>query len=195
MRRIKQGFQSGLVPGLVAEAVAPEPGDGSPLQDVLAAGIDDATARYVLHARVSFDLLRQAAGQLAGLLVLAAAGGPSAQDHPMLGLAGGCVAEALDGLRALAPPERGAHHHRHLLRAAGAIGTALGSARERLSRRDDASMDAILVPLRIGYRHLQWAAGALPGFEIVAFGQGCCAAHPAVSGPPGDGRDSRMRPA
>lgn len=189
MRRIEQGLR----PSLVAEAVVPEPGGGGPLQDVLAAGLDDATARYVLHARVPFDLLRQAAGQLAGLLVLAAAGGSSAQDHPMLELAGGCVAEALDGLRILSPPDRGTHHHRHLLRAATAIGAALGSARARLHRRDDASMDAILVPLRTGFRHLQWAAGALPGFEVVAFGQGCCATHPAVSRPSGAARSSRMR--
>jgi hypothetical protein len=33
------------------------------------------------------------------------------------------------------------------------------------------------VPLRAAYRELQWAALALPGFEIVALSQGCCAAH------------------
>jgi hypothetical protein len=187
MRRIEQGFR----PGLVAEAVAPEP-DAGPSEDVLAAGIDDATAGYVLRAQVPFDLLRQAAGQLAGLLVLAAAGGSSAQDHPMLGLSSGCVAEALDALRGITPPGAAAHHHHHLLRAAASIGTALGNARERLHQRDDASVEAILAPLRAGFRHLQWAASALPGFEIVAFGQGCCAAHPAVARPPGGARRSPM---
>ena len=191
MRRIEQGFR----PGLVAEAVAPEPGCANPPADVLAAGLDDATVGYVLRARMPFDLLRQAAGQLAGLLVLAAAGGSSAQAHPMLGLAEGCVSEALDGLRGVMPPDAAVHHHHHLRGAAVAIGAALANARERLHRRDDASMDAILVPLRAGFLHLQWAADALPGFEIVAFGQGCCATHPAVRRPAGKARISRTRTA
>jgi len=37
----------------------------------------------------------------------------------------------------------------------------------------------VLAPLRAGFQELQWAAAALPGFEIVAFSQGCCALHAA----------------
>jgi hypothetical protein len=45
------------------------------------------------------------------------------------------------------------------------------------------------MPLRAGYTHLQHAAGALPGFELVGFDHACCGslgspAHPARPGLP-----------
>ena len=47
------------------------------------ANIDNETVAYILVARKHFEDLRQVAAQLAGLLVLAAAGGKSATpDHP-----------------------------------------------------------------------------------------------------------------
>jgi len=47
--------------------------------------IDDKTVAYIVGAQKYFEDLRQIAAQLAGLLVLAAAGGKSATpDHPML---------------------------------------------------------------------------------------------------------------
>jgi hypothetical protein len=188
MKRIEQGLRPPLLPvsaGL--EADGPEsPGD------ILTAQLDDATTSYVVNTRVPFDLMRQANGQLAGLLVLAASGGRSAQDHPMLHLAEECLREALDGIRGIRPPPQAEHHHLHLLEAARAIRLALRMARERLHQRDDASMDAIMEPLRAGFRQLQWAAGALPGFEIVAFEQGCCASHPAIRRP--DDRETGSRP-
>ena len=45
-------------------------GGGTVPPDILTAELDDATAAYVCAAQPAFDLLRQAAGQLAGLLVL-----------------------------------------------------------------------------------------------------------------------------
>lgn len=175
MIRIEQGLR----PPTLANAGTEGAGAGLPA-DILAARLDDVTTAYVLKTRMPFDLLRQASGQLAGLLVLAASGGRSAQHHPMLGLAEGCLAEAVDLLRGTSPPPRAVHHHFHLTQAARAIGRAMEAARERLHRRDDESMDAIIGPLRAGFHQLQFAAGALPGFEIVAFEQGCCGSHPAV---------------
>ena len=84
-------------------------GGGTVPPDILAVELDDATAAYVCAVQPAFDLLRQAAGQLAGLLVLSVACARNAGAHPMLELA--CEAEA-----------EGARYDpggRHILSAAG----------------------------------------------------------------------------
>jgi hypothetical protein len=148
--------------------------------------LDDLTVIYVLAARPHFENLRQIAGQLAGLLVLAATGARSAApDHPLLHSAETLFQESIDGIRRTRTTDRALHHHQHLTLAAAALETALSAARDRLGRTDGrADLDAIMIPLRAGYAHLQHAANALPGFEMVAFEQGCCGsrvgpAHPA----------------
>jgi hypothetical protein len=144
------------------------------------AALDAATVAYVLAAQPHFEGLKQAAGQLGGLLVLAAAGSKSiTQEHAMLESARRVHAEAADGLACLCPPARAAHHHHHLGQAASAIGAALVEARRSLhafaaGQRD---VDGALWPLKLGHRHLGWAANALPGFEMVSFQQACCAGH------------------
>ncbi len=157
---------------------------GSLSSDLLACdgvgGLDEATLRYVTSMRVPFDLLRQAAGQLAGVLVLAVSGRTGAAGHPMLDLAQTARRDAQDVVFGTVAPPRGVHHHRHLSRAAGLIGAALDAARLHRRGDDDAATDAVLKPLRAGFQELQQAAAALPGFEVVAFAQGCCARH---SGP------------
>ena len=150
-----------------------------PMPALMSTTLNHATAAYVMAARPAFDGLRQAAGQLAGVLVLAAACGRSAPGHPMLAVAREVWAEAMDVIRRLEAPEPGRHHHRHLRSAAVAIGRALAEAR-CLSGNNATVVDVILRPLRDGFQELQWAAGALPGFEIVAFEQGCCARHRGV---------------
>jgi hypothetical protein len=153
-------------------------GDNVP-SDILTAALDDATTAYVCAAQPAFDLLRQSAGQLAGLLVLNVAGARDAGTHPMLDLACQAEAEARDTIRAVGAslPPQAAHHHHHILSASLSLATALAAARRGLHRRDEAAIDAILVSLRHAYRELQHAAFALPGFEIVALSQGCCVAH------------------
>ena len=138
--------------------------------------LDDLTVGYVLAARPHFENLRHVAAQLAGLLVLAAAGARSAApDHPMLHSAEVLFQESLDGIRRTRPTDRSLRHHQHLAQAAAAIDAALSAARDRLGRPNGhADLDPILVPLRTGYTHLQHAANALPGFEMVAFDHGCC---------------------
>lgn len=145
----------------------------------LPAALDDATLVYVAAMHKAFDQLRQAAGQLAGVLVLAVAGGRGVAGHPMLELADTALSAAADAVRSRRPPPRGAHHHRHLARALEQLGLALAAARLHLRAGDEAGTDAIMAPLRAGFAELQWAANVLSGFEVVAFSQGCCARHAA----------------
>jgi hypothetical protein len=139
--------------------------------------IDDGTAAYVLENRKHFEDLRQVTAQLAGLLVLAAAGAKdAAPDHPLLETAEQLFRDAVDGIRNTRVTLRARRHHHCVLRAADAIGYALNAARRQLGRRGaDVDLDPILTPLRAGYDHLQRAADALPGFEMIAFDRGCCA--------------------
>lgn len=170
MRRVEDGLHLPH-PGLCEPVATEQP------EEEIGADLDSATLAYVLASRPLFEQLRRAAGQIAGLLVLAAAGGRSAQDHPMLGLAVSARDEALDRVRDLHVPPAAEHHHRHLIRAARAVSAAVDAAERGLHRRDDAAVEAVLVPLRAGYQELQWTTGALPGFSMVAFDQACCAIH------------------
>lgn len=167
MKRIAAGMQPPSLPACDLPALS-----GTP------EGLDETTLAYVTAMREPFDLLRQAAGQIAGVLVLAASAGRAAAGHPMLDLANAARQQADDALLRRRPPPVCAHHHRHLRAAARAIGVALAAVRRHLRADDEAGMDATLEPLRAGYQELQWAASALPGFEVVAFSQGCCARAP-----------------
>jgi hypothetical protein len=131
--------------------------------------VDDATATYILENQRCFEDLKQVAMQLAGLLVLAAAGSKSAlPGHPMLAAATELFREACDGLLSARPTERARRHYGHLARAATAIGAALREADGALN------VDRILIPLRAGYAELERAADALPGFEKVSYERACC---------------------
>jgi hypothetical protein len=130
--------------------------------------VDDQTAVYILATRTAFEDLRQVVSLLAGLLVLATAKGKS--DPPDLQPARRLLQQAGDALRAAPLSTQAAGHHAHLLRAAEHLAIAL----QRASLRID--VDSILPPLRSGYDALQKASQTLPGFEMVAFEQGCCSA-------------------
>jgi hypothetical protein len=134
------------------------------------ADVDEQTVAYILATRKHFEDLRQVAAQLAGLLVLAAAGGKSATpDHPMLEAAGQLYRSAADGVRSAQATERARPHHLHLLQAAKMLGTALSRARIGIQ------VDPILKPLQAAYAQLQLASRELPGFEMISFEHGCCA--------------------
>jgi hypothetical protein len=139
--------------------------------------IDDATATYVSVMRAPFELLRQCEAQLAGLMVLAMASGQALAGHPMLDLAAGTMREAEDGIRAARVPASARHHHRHFKEAMREIHRTIEAARRCLKRGDENAIGAALAPLRAAHQHLLWATGALPGFEIVALSQACCAQH------------------
>ncbi len=109
------------------------------------------------------------AAQLAGLLVLAAAGSKEASlDHPTLRSARELFGEADQSLRSVRPTERARKHHAHVAKAAVMIGAAL---KEIDSTFD---VDRILIPLRSGYSELERAADALPGFEKISYEGACC---------------------
>ena len=131
--------------------------------------VDEATAAYIVENQKCFEDLKQVASQLAGLLVLAAAGSrEAAPDHPTLGAARELFREADDALRRARPTERARPHYEHLAQAAALIGAALKESREVLN------VDRILIPLRAGYTELEHAADALPGFQKIAYDRACC---------------------
>jgi len=146
--------------------------------------LDERTIRYVLETRPHFEELRQAIGQVAGMLVLAAAGAKTVtQDHPLFATARGALASASDGIRAAAPTARATHHHRHLLDAVEALRVALRRAQEdmHLHGMERERIEPVLAPLNAAYRHLSWAGKALPGFEVLSFDQACCAPQQPVT--------------
>ena len=130
--------------------------------------VDDLTAAYILETRKTFEDLRQVASQIAGVLVLAAAGGKSATpDHPMLEAAAELHRAASDQVHGARPTARARAHHACLAQAAESLASAL-SASQRME------VEPVLIPVRAAYAHLQRAGATLPGFEMVAFEQGCC---------------------
>ena len=134
--------------------------------------LDDRTVGYVIASQPIFEDLRQVAAQLAGLLVLAATGSKdSTPDHPMLSASTVVLAQAADSVmrvRALVT-ERTLPHHRALADAHSALDRALACAGAW-----PLDVDAVMPPLREAYAHLQQASAELPGFQMVAFDQGCC---------------------
>jgi hypothetical protein len=135
--------------------------------------VDDQTAIYVLATRNAFEDLRQVVSQLAGLLVLAAAKGTG--DSPSLEPTSRLLRQAEDALSNSPFTDRAAPHHAQLVRASAHLKIALQRAGVRID------VDEILPPLRAGYDALQAASRTLPGFEMVAFEQGCCSALPRIT--------------
>ena len=135
--------------------------------------VDDATAAYIARNQRCFEDFKQVAAQLAGLLVLRAAGSKEASpDHPALASARELFREASDALRRAEPTERARQHHAHLRRASRRLAAALGETERRLE------VESILLPLRSGYAELERAAESLPGFEKISYAHACCGVRP-----------------
>src|SRR5581483_1636415 len=98
------------------------------IEDELSLRLDDRLVAYVLQAHRAFNLLRQSAMLLSGLMVLAATGIRGVRDHPMLAQARGVGLDAEKALADIQVPRRAAHHHRHLKRASGELTSALATA-------------------------------------------------------------------
>jgi hypothetical protein len=138
----------------------------------MSCAIDDRTAAYIIESQPIFEDLRQVAGQVAGLLILAASGSKEwVPDHPMLVTAAQVFAHSADALaRSRAPAGEDARaHHRCLVDARTALGHALSFARAW-----PIDIDAVMMPLRDAYSALQRASRLLPGFQIVSFERACC---------------------
>jgi hypothetical protein len=167
---------------LALNAAAAEPQcdceDHNRFAGALSDSLDDRTIRYILETRPHFEDLRHAIGQVAGMLLLAAAGSKTVtQDHPLFATARATLARVADGIGVAQPSGRALHHHRHLVAAIGGLGFALKRAQEDLHLHgiDRARVDPVLDLLETAYRNLAWAAQALPGFELISFDQACCA--------------------
>jgi hypothetical protein len=143
---------------------------------------DDATAPYVLAIQPGFHMLRHAAAQLAAFLVLAVSGSNvAAPDHKLVQGARRAWQEAEEIIRGV-PADRPEvkHHHRHLRRALVDIGAAAAQLGNALIQ-DETELERALQRLKAGWQELQWSTAALPGFEIVALGQACCAGHSVIA--------------
>jgi hypothetical protein len=158
-------------------ACEPEPPESSIPDERLFAGHDPRVFDYVVAAQGRFESLRQCAAQLAGLLVLASAGGRTDAEHPMLELARNAHGAAADATLSASAPAGAGHHHHHMLAAARSLTAALAAMPGALSKRDTGSVDEAFHPLNTAFRELQNASRCLPGFEIIDFEQGCCAEH------------------
>ncbi len=133
------------------------------------AELDSDTLAYILESRKHFEDLRQVSAQLAGLLVLAAAGSQSAgPHHPMLESAAQLYRETAEAIHRARVTIRARRHHQTLLRAAEALRKGLAAA------RSSPHVDLALAPLRLAHDELQRASRELPGFPMVAFEHGCC---------------------
>jgi len=170
MRQVEDGIHLPR-PGLCV-AVTPDIGAAE-----MPEGLDDRTLDYIERARAVFDGIARISGQLAGLLILAAAGARSAQGHPMFALIEEARDEVVSALAALRPTEAARHHHRHLMRAARALSKAVEAAARDLHRWDGPMMEDVTQALRHANQQLQWATRALPGFAVVDLRQSCCAMH------------------
>jgi hypothetical protein len=126
--------------------------------------VDDQTAAYIIVTQKYFEDLKQVAGQLAGLLVLAAAGSKdTGPDHPMLHSAEQLYKHAAEGLRSVRVSGRARIHHDHLLKALAQLGEALSNVGDPL------------VQLQSAYAELRSASRTLPGFQMMSFERACCA--------------------
>ena len=154
------------------------------------AGIDDETVAYNLLAQKPFEDLRQVAAQLAGLLVLATAGGKSATpDHPMLEAARRLLECAAADIQSLRPTTRASAHRNHVAQASATLGCALSCARRHLGRAERCpDVDRVLYPLKAACDQLRLAAGALPGFQVISFEQACCGPQIPATGIVSDSR-------
>ena len=155
--------------------------------------IDDETVSYILSTQRLFEDLRQATAQLAGLLVLAAAGGKSATpDHPMLGAIERLHQSAAAEIQGLRQAGRASAHREHVSQASEALGCALSCARDYLGRTEHGTaVNGVLYPLQAACDQLRCAAGALPGFQVISFEQACCGPQIPTTGIASDARDAR----
>jgi hypothetical protein len=125
--------------------------------------IDDQTIAYILATRTYFEDLKRVAAQLAGSLVLAAAGSKSPAP---LQSTGQLYKSAADGLKSVRVTTRAQRHHESLQAALVKLGDALAFAQE--------SLGDPLIPLESAYADLRSASRSLPGFEMVSFENCCC---------------------
>jgi hypothetical protein len=138
---------------------------------------DGPTLAYMLATREPFEDLRQVVTQIAAFLILAAAKSNGWRDHPMIDATLAGFGRVSDAIRAVAVPNRAQHVHSHLVKAETHVATALNIIAKHRARFDDNALDAALGAIQAAQREMQWSSAAVPGLEMIAFSQGCCAMH------------------
>ncbi|RIX98171.1 hypothetical protein D3218_17455 [Aureimonas flava] len=148
-------------------------GDEGALEAILPS---EAAVRYGLEARLAYDGLRRLAGHVAGLLLLAeAGGGRRVLDLPDLRAARDRLAEIEASLAALRPPLRFEPHRRRLCeahrRAAEVMGLveALGGPADAATARD-----AALREVKTLCAILRSASEPRVGLAMVDLRHACC---------------------
>ena len=131
--------------------------------------------RYVAAARPAQQLVGETLKQVAGFaLLLMTSPGRASLAEGALAAAADAAARAAEDIRAIPVPGRAAHHHHHMRAAAEALRRACAAA---LGRRGGVNRDDLVHALRTASDHLRATERLLPGFELIDFGQACCAAH------------------
>jgi hypothetical protein len=138
---------------------------------------DAATTRYMLATRDAFESLRQVVTQIAALLILAASKSRDWCDHPMIDVTMAARQGMRDAIRAVTVPAGASHVHSHFVNAGHHVDAALSIIAARRTKFDDAALDAALAAVQAAQREMQWSSAAVPGLEMIAFSQGCCAMH------------------
>ncbi|MBZ9674283.1 hypothetical protein [Mesorhizobium sp. ES1-1] len=139
---------------------------------------EQAVLHYVAAARPVQRLISATLTQVAGfaLLLLTSRSRVSLAEGALAG-AQEAAMRAAEEVRALAVPDIAAHHHHHLRGAAETLLQACAAASDQVRARSSDQGDALSSRLRASSDHLRTTASLLPGFELVDFGQACCAMH------------------
>ena len=139
---------------------------------------DEVVLRYVAAARPVQRLISDTLTQVAGFaLLLMTSRNRAPLAEGALASAREAAMRASEAVRALAVPEIAEHHHHHLRAAAAALLQACVATLDCLRVDASEQSDALVRMLRSSSDHLRTTARLLPGFELVDFGQACCAAH------------------
>jgi hypothetical protein len=144
-------------------------------RDIHASSADDRTIRLLLDVHPAFEGLRTVAGQIAGLLILAAAGASGGRvDGSLLEAARLTFKETKERVRNVTAEGPIRHVGHHLRQAAQGIEATLANV-ERGSRAG-LSFDGshALVLLRRAYDHLESVSKLTPGFRLVDTSNSCC---------------------
>lgn len=145
--------------------------------------LNDGLISYLLRVQSTFELLRDTASQTAAILVLIASGSLSAAAHPMLAVAEQSERDVRERLSELKVPVGGQHGHAHLSDATDALRAALSSIRATGAGRaahPTQDIARIYERLQNSLRELRFAAGCLPGLELVSASE-ACACHARIA--------------
>jgi hypothetical protein len=144
-------------------------------RDIHASSADDRTIRLLLEVHPAFEGLRTVAGQLAGLLILAAAGASGGRvDGSLLDAARVAYKETRKLVRDLAEEDSIRHVRHHLEQAAKGIEATFANV-ERESREGPAfDGSQALALLKRAYAHLESVSKLTPSFRLVDTSNSCC---------------------